>query len=147
MTEALTGKVCITRPSGGSIEDEPVIKLEIKDDKSGLRFLTMTMKPADFALALTGLSYVPATFELRGSENVGKVKEIMRGRFVVPREEERPGLSKDDMRQMLRNRCQKEGWFLDDYIGSQGSVTKSEDGGTTINFNYYRYVEEALHAE
>ncbi|MEE2976495.1 MAG: hypothetical protein VYB88_03400 [Pseudomonadota bacterium] len=141
--KALKGALCISRPSRSNGED--VIKLELKDSNSGQRFLAIEMTPADFAMAVTGLSYVPVEFVLRGRENVGLIKQTMPGRLVLPREKR--SYCKEELRQMLHDRCQKEGWILNDYIGAQNSVTTSEDGGYTINFSYYRFVEEELHAE
>lgn len=141
--KTLKGSVCIGRPQGGRGDD--VIKIEIQDENSNVRFLTLNMKPADFALALTGLSFVPVEFSLNHAEYVGLIKERKPGRLIVPKSEHHY-YSREELRQMVRDQCQEEGWFLDDYLGSQSSIGRDKDGNTIVNFGYYRYVEETSHA-
>lgn len=70
--EDLEGSITISRPSS---DGRKYIQIEIKDEGSRIKFVTVKVKLSDFAEALTGLSYMPCRFNTRGLDIIGKVKE------------------------------------------------------------------------
>lgn len=77
----LTGRFSISRPRGAAECD--YIEVEIVDESSGVRFLQVQVKYADFALALTSLE-VGCKYELHGAEDVGKVRETRYEEVFIP---------------------------------------------------------------
>jgi hypothetical protein len=69
----MKGKITISR--WHSNQDGDGMSIEVWDEVSGVSFLEVEMTPHDFALALTGLARQECTFELRGVQNIGKVRE------------------------------------------------------------------------
>ena len=67
----MNGKLTISRWTS-NVEPYSGIRIEVTDQLSGITFMCADIKQADFADALTGLSFVPCGFELRFVENVGK---------------------------------------------------------------------------
>ena len=69
----IKANVSISRRYGARNGD--TISISIEDASSGIQFVDIEMTPEDFGLAVTGLSSMPATGEVRGLDNVGKKHE------------------------------------------------------------------------
>lgn len=126
----ITASLSIGRRSDG------LIIFSAKDDASLSEFFVAEMTPNNFAMMITGLSFVETPCEVRGLDIVGKTK-IRESRTVVC-----PLKSYDRkaLEQWLIDNCQEDGWLLDKYLGSQTS-TFSTEGGTGLNYAVYRYQE------
>lgn len=71
----LPGKIIISRiQSNKRVEDE--IEISFIDDRSNIHFATAKMSLETFALALTGLGHLDVELDVRGLENIGKIKEM-----------------------------------------------------------------------
>lgn len=80
----LKGKITITRVDrDGDGSEGTVIQIRIQDDRSRKTFVEATMTPHDFAMAIAGLSYQPATFEVDSLDKVGMTKETMPLEFPI----------------------------------------------------------------
>ena len=124
-------KITISRRS-----DRKII-IQIRDEVSRIKFFDATMTLEDFAEALTGMGEVTMKGEVRGLQYVGKVKESVR------RVAEYTGPSTYDYKKQeewLKRNCQEEGWLLDSYLGSQGSVYREGDK-TYLRYGVYRFVD------
>lgn len=64
------GNISIIRYSSTS-----TMKIELRDESSGIRFLEVELTAGDLMLALSGRSEMDCEFELRHLENVGKLRE------------------------------------------------------------------------
>lgn len=120
--------LCISRRS----DDKIVISIE--DEASRTEFVEVKLSPHDFAMAVTGLSFVKVTGSVRGLENVGKKKVTEKRSVVCPLD----SYDKKDLSAWLEQNCSEQGWLLNTYLGSQGSV-EYVDGGRKLNYSVYKY--------
>lgn len=113
----LDGRISISRPNRSSGVE--TINIEITDETSRTRFLEVEIDMADFARALTGLSYVPIKFDLVRSDLVGTLKENKTEVIVVPRSLCYNSDDKIDyVRKMFLEPYEKEGWYARDGLES-----------------------------
>lgn len=68
------GNITITRPSGGDATDNPYISIEVQDNRSRVRFLSLKVNMADFAKAITGFGHTPCRIEVSDLERVAMFK-------------------------------------------------------------------------
>lgn len=124
-------KLCISRRSSDKIV------ISITDEASRSEFVEVELSPHDFAMAVTGLSFVKATGSVRGLENVGKKKVIEKRSVVCPLN----SYDRKNLSAWLEQNCSEQGWLLDTYLGSQGSI-ENVDGGRKLNYSVYKYVPD-----
>jgi hypothetical protein len=129
----MKGEITISRDSRN------VIRISIVDELSRERFVTFSMTPTDFCMALTGLAYVEGDLSVSGLDCVGK-KKITESRSI-----DCPIASYDakTLEAWLIENAQEPGWILYAALRSQGSVIRLGDK-TTLNYSVYRY-EEVCH--
>lgn len=125
--------MAISRPSG---RDESYISIELRDEESRTRFIDVKIPLAQFSEALTGLMVSGIPAHVRGLDVVGKRK------IIEPRSKEYPlkGHTRDLQEKWLVENAQEEGWILDPYLGSQGSVV-TFNGKTVLNYHVHKYVD------
>lgn len=121
----VNGKITISRWHGNQ-EPRDGITIEVTDETSGIRFLEVGMTLEAFAQAVTGLSHQPCEIELRGIENVGKVRELKTE--VVPF-----NYSSDKPAALAP--FEVDGWK--GYAGDLGNPHKVADGGYRVSFTRY----------
>lgn len=124
------GNMTISRDSGDNIN------ISFRDDASLIEFLDVRMSLEDYALMITGVARVGVEGEVRGLQNVCKTKVTAHRRVECP-----GGLTRDQYKEWLIENCQEEGWILNTYLGSQGSVSYGS-GKTFLNYSVYKFVEE-----
>jgi hypothetical protein len=125
-------KVSISRRS------DNVICIAVEDATSHVRFLELEMTLEAFAMAITGHGYMDAAGEVHGLEVVGK------RRIAEDRQAIYPGSyidKRDAMSAWLEANCQEDGWILDTYLGSQGSVASIPGGGVKLNYRVVRFAD------
>lgn len=113
-----------------------IINITFIDELSGIQFVDADYDLASFALALTGCARIEGEMEVRGLEYVGK-KKVMENRSVVCPEKSH---NRRDLERWLCDNYHEEGWLIDYYLGSQGSLGTAEHG-TLLRFKVYKYVE------
>lgn len=74
MSEQLEGRISIGRFHGTQVDNKSIY-IDIEDASSTIGFIRVLLTPEALALALTGRGDIDCTFELRGVQNVGKVRE------------------------------------------------------------------------
>lgn len=133
----LTGGISISRRTGDGYEN--TICIEIKDDSSRNRFIDVKMSLADFAAAISGCSEMPIQFEVRCLDSIGKTKETEAASINIPKNMKFS--SREDIRKYLQAYHQRDGWVLDDYLGSQTSIKhiESDEFFAVANIKYFRY--------
>lgn len=116
-----------------------VIGIEVMDARSRQLVARIEMTPADFAMALTGLAHIEATYKHGNLSVVGmkKVSETRSIEYVGDR-----FAAKDVMVEWLKANAAEEGWSIDSYLGSQNSVVHRDDK-TLLNYRVFKYVQEA----
>lgn len=133
---AVDARVTISRPSRGDGKES--IRIKIYDEGSRLTIFEGDMDPAVFAMALTGLSDQPCTGTASiASYAIGKVRVYEKRDIVLPADLPWNGGSK-----WIEKNCQEKGWFVDSYLGSQGSTTYNADGTYTAHYWVFKYVDK-----
>jgi len=130
--EGLAGKLTISRRS------DDRIYIQIRDEASRNKFVEVEVTPELFGLAVTGLAEVGCRFGVSGLEVVGMQKQTERRKAVCPLK----SYDRDKLRAWLQENCAEDGWYIDGYLGSQGSVV-STDEGSILNYNVFRYMPKA----
>lgn len=125
-------------------DDVKSIRIELTDDKSRNRFITIEIDPKDLMLALTGFSGKPIKYETHRLEFLGKKKETED--LVVAIIAGEVGYYFDTKKQ-FQNYLEAyehvlvgDGWKIDTYLGSQNSIKKMPDGSVILNVSKYRYI-------
>lgn len=123
-----------------SNREDDYISFEIFDPKSCTEFFRGKMSMEAFAQAITGLSRQAIEGELRCADQVGKF------RVYESRSTQAPDLGygkRDEYEQWLRDNCQEEGWAIDAYLRSQGSISFGNPEGTaTLKYGVFKFVDE-----
>ena len=111
-----------------------VVRIRLRDKASGIEFAVAEMSVEAFGHAITGLAEQPADIEVRGLQWVGMNRHSER------RSIEYTGQRSDRklMSEWLAENAKEDGWIVDTYLGSQGSVVHL-DGKTILNYRVTRY--------
>lgn len=113
----IKGKITISRPRGGK---EKEIRIDLSDTDACLnKFLEVSIGLSEFAEILTGLSRVDCDIEVRGLQNIGKIREHKTFEFELPRDE--LGNVRKEMAKTVLSNIIPEGWSSTDAFNSQGS--------------------------
>lgn len=131
----MKGRITITRNS------KDVIRIAFRDDASRIEFAVAEMTPEAFGFAITGLSEQEVDLKVGFLDRVGKLRIIEARSIDCPLQR----LEKEEMRAWLRANAQEDGWILDDYLGSQSSVSPLKDGkGYSLNYRVVKYVDPPI---
>lgn len=101
------------------------------------------MDPDIFMRVLTGLSYQDfRKADVYGLQNIGKLRESKQVQLVYKSDGDKypKYANKETLVEYLKEFGGEEGWILDPYLGSQGSVVRQEDQ-TILNYRLYRYLD------
>lgn len=131
MSNGLKAKVTVSRSS------DDLIRIRFRDEASGIQFAEARMTLEEFALAVTGLAEREAELEVTGLQYVGKRRVTEQRSIVCPLD----AYNKDKLEEWLKENAQEEGWLLNSYLGSQGSVS-TRDGVTILRYSVTKYVDE-----
>lgn len=126
----MKGTVSISRNSND------LVRIELHDRASGLRFAELELTLSAFAQAITGLSRVEGELTVRGLEHVGKKLEVERRQILCPLK----SLNKQALSDWLMANASEDGWHIDRYLGSQGSIRETDEG-TLLSYTVRRYLE------
>lgn len=112
------------------------MRIKVQDEESRVTFLEMEFTPDEFMRAITGMAYTDAAkAHVSGLEYVGK-KKITENRQAIY-----PGScteSREKMSAWLESNCAEDGWIIDGYLGSQGSINR-QDNNAVLNYRVFRY--------
>jgi len=140
------GLFSIGRVSSGDVNYEHKIKITMRDESSGIGFVTVYIDGHDLAMALTGAAERKMTFEVSAMTNVGKRLERKPLSLTLSDSELlRECVDKNDKTALVAY-VQKNfewyvecGWHLDSNIRTKNSIGFIKDG-VLINLHQYRYV-------
>lgn len=114
------------------------IHIEVKCDKSNVRFLDILLTAEQFGKLITGAYMSELPVKVEHLDLVGK-KKVREDRSVVwP--SNRIG-SREEQEQFIIDNCQEEGWKVYPALRSQNSVSH-KNGETILNYAVYKYVSE-----
>ncbi|WP_318826004.1 hypothetical protein [Providencia sp. PROV252] len=130
----MKGKLTISRPTYG--DGRELISVVVRDGASRINFLEIEINYSDFTKAITGLSEVDCELTIRGLEQVGKKKITEARTALCPSRL----VGKDAYENWLKENKQEEGWKLDAYLGSKGSVEYTENG-VILNYQVIKFVD------
>jgi hypothetical protein len=136
----MMGYVTISRLC--SSKDEDVIRISFRDEISRNVFAEAILSPSDFAKAVTGLSEVEADISVYRLETVGKKKVVEQREVICPFYAK----NDDEYKEWLIANAQEDGYLLDTYLGSKGSITllynKLEDKHQSLlRYKVIKYVD------
>lgn len=132
--EGLVGKLTISRRS------DDMIYIQITDESSKSRFVELELTTSNFAMAVTGLSHVECKLSVDRLDAVGKEKQVETRKALCPLNT----YDREKLVQWIHQNCWEDGWEIDAYIGSQGSVTRVDDG-TLLRYKVFRYIDRVEH--
>lgn len=115
MNNLLKGNLTISRPSYGNGKE--VITIQIVDERSRERFVTVEISYADFTRALTGASEIPCDLVIKRLERIGMKKETLPLEFLIPKD----AYHNKDKAMQIANEQTPEGWQAVNYFNSQNS--------------------------
>lgn len=140
-------KVALTISRPSTHDGRRVIALKLGDKLSGITFVDVEFPMADFMEAICGLSHVEGAGEVRGLENVGKIKEVEQTHFLVPTAVwssvmKGPYETRTERgTAYLRGQFARDGWHIATRLGSQNAEI-TVGANVKILGSYYRYVNE-----
>jgi hypothetical protein len=113
------------------------VNIRIKDSATRIQFVELSLSVEDYGYLISGLSEIECEMKVRGLANVGKRMVTEPRATVCPVK----SYSRDVLQQWLLDYAQEDGWTLDTYLGSQGSITHKDDG-VLLRYRVYKYVQE-----
>lgn len=142
----------------GAVSDtrgDGYVSIELEDNNSGIQFLEIKLSHEEFGRLVGTNGSVDCKYTVRGAENIGKVYDHKKGTIKVPADVYRKlttSVKYDDQKeklgQWLKQNAKEEGWHISAYLGSRGSIVGSGSDGepVTLNFTYFRYVDQKQNA-
>lgn len=129
-------RLSISKVSGGGGVDGGYINLRLSDEASGIQFVDIEMSFKTFGEIVSGGSHTKVAAELRGLQYVGKQRVREDRSVLCPL---KSGYPREPLEEWLTANCQEEGWIIDPYLGSQGSVTTQKDG-LLLRYNVHKFI-------
>ena len=117
-------------------DSRDVIRVRIRDEASGIEFVSLEMTPHDALLAITGMSEMDAECEVHGLQYVGKTRVTELRTIECPLDP----YDRKALAEWLKANAQEDGWIVQTYLGSQNSVRRLGDK-TLLQYSVRKYVE------
>lgn len=117
-----------------SNREDDYIELRLECDNSNIPFFNVRLTMQEFGELVSGASVRRKEAVVCGLDHVGKKFVHEKREIFCPLTD----YKKSVLQEWLRENAQEEGWYLDTYLGSQGS-TKSVDGGQLLRYLVYKY--------
>lgn len=110
------------------------IMVSVRDEGSRITVCELRLTPEQFALSVTGLVTGGVAVEYGNLQHVGKTK-IREKRQIAC---DFCTMSRPQLETWLAENAREDGWIVDNYLRSQGSV-EWRDGIMMLNYSVYRY--------
>ena len=136
MRKTLKGKLTISRVMSNREDD--YVEIRIEDEVSGVEFVSINLSMEQYGHAVAGTSYQDIEYTARDMDCIGKVKEHEVAKVSIPKE---LGYNRKGAEDYVKANYQRDGWYLDSYLGSQNSIV-GNGNVYYANISYYRYVEQ-----
>ena len=133
--KTIEARVTISRRQG--YENDGTITISLRDESSRIEFAEIEMTSDAFVSALTGAGMVAAKGVVRGLDRVGKTKVIEKRSVLYAGDK---WDSAQEKSQWLEAHCKEPGWYVNTYLGSQGTQTYGE-AGVTLHYSVYKFVD------
>lgn len=125
----MKAKVTISRAS------DHLVRISIRDESSGIYFAEAALTVEAFGYAITGLAEQEAELTVRGLQWVGKQRITENRTIECPLDT----YKREELARWLEANAQEDGWMIDSYLGSQGSVTRRDDV-TILKYSVTKYI-------
>lgn len=126
--ESMKARVSINRSS------DDKVRISFRDEASGIEFAEVAMTIEAFGNAITGLSAQSAALEVRGLQWVGKQRVTEERTIECPLDT----YNRDELSAWLRDNAQEDGWLVNTYLGSQGSISR-QGSKTVLRYSVTKY--------
>ena len=133
--KTLRGRITLGKYMQSSETTDKAVFMEFQDETSHIQFLRLHMSLEDFAKAILGQGYIPITYELRGTENVGMILETKT--IVVPTRKYPNQYTEDEITELLMD-YEIDGWMAD--RSAFANWHRFKDGNVEVIFR--RFVDE-----
>lgn len=134
-TQVINGNICIARSSDGNV----YIKIEDRD--SNIHFAEIKLTAQQFGECITGLYTTDVPIEVRGLQNVGKVKVTEPRVKTIKCDSYDKDVIRKEIGKIHAEQDAPNGWSASMYLGSQNSISR-EGGMTTVRYSVYKFVEK-----
>lgn len=133
----MKGKISISRYMNSRNMPEP-ITITIDDESSGTMLLHVSMSLENFALIMTGMSFVDCNYELGAIKHAGKIREYKTEYVMLPHDWYR--LTKEELMGYAAEH-EIDGWMLHNPgdLGNHHRLVKGTFG--TYEVGYVRFVD------
>lgn len=128
--KVINGEMQITRCNRNKIH------IEVQCSESLAHFLAIELTTDEFAMLVTGCHQSNIKMQVRGLDKVGKRRILQRRQVKCPLST----YDKEALSKWIDDNCQEEGWFVNNYLGSQSSVKRVDDG-TLLNYSVHKWIE------
>ena len=129
-----------TQGSGMHERDSECVHITIQDRSSGVQFVDLRMTIESFGEMLLGrCSLENCSFEVRGTEFVGKVKDHKE--IIIPMPAKVAWANRAAVAESIGNKMLSDGWMISDTFGSQGSFY-TDGGKEYARAHVVRYVDQ-----
>ena len=116
--------------------NKETIELTIRDEASREELCRITMSPAQFGEAITGLYTPGIDMDIRNLAHVGKQKVTEPRSIILPFSTYDHGKIKS----WLHENAKEDGWEINDSLGSQSSISFNKDGQLIVNYSVFKYI-------
>lgn len=130
----IEGKLTITRRRDS--EDGNYMAIELRDDNAVITPVEIKISLHEFMMAISGMGYVPCTFEVSNLDKVGKVREQDRITFPIHKNDKKHAVEE-------AKKYTPEGWEASESYSSQDSFNYLGNGNYTAQTQILRWVDRA----
>jgi hypothetical protein len=122
--------------------DHNEVNIYLKDEASRAVFVELKLSLEELGLLVTGKILDDIPCEVKGLDNIGKVK-VQESRSMIVTEGH-PLYTKrwdsETLSYQLKTFAHENGWTVNPYLGSRGSIMNLDDG-FELNYSVYKYVD------
>ena len=116
--------------------NKETIELTIRDEASREELCRITMSPAQFGKAITGLYTTDIDMAVGNLDRIGKQKVTEPRSIILPFSTYDHGKIKS----WLHENAKEDGWEINDYLGSQNSISFNKDDQLAVNYSVFKYI-------
>jgi hypothetical protein len=131
---SIEGKLTITRRRDS--EDGDYMAIELRDYNAVITPVEIKISLHEFMMAISGMGYVPCTFEVSDLDKIGKVREQNRISFEIEKNDKKLAIQE-------AKKYTPAGWTAVEHYSSQDSINFMGNGKYVARTQILRWVDPA----